>query len=143
MGLFDNILGKKGKSDDMALEPRDGGYILKGNRHAVAPDITRASVFVNQAAPPEDEPELIKSLVTEFNLGERLAPDALIIASYEAMPDIDEYLSTREIPESLNAFIMARAMLKGLARGQAEMGKLAVNPFNVRGIKGVIVLKEA
>ncbi len=143
MGLFDSFLGKKGVSEGVALEPREGGYVLKGSGRAAAPGISGVCVFFNSAAPAEDEPELLKILVKEFNLVEKLAPDVLIMTAYEAMPDIDEYLSTREMPESLNAFIMTRAMMRGLARSQAEMGKLAVNPFNVKGVKGVLVLKEA
>jgi len=130
-------------SEGVALERRDGGYVLKGHRNAVAPGVSRVCVFFSSASPLKEEPELLKSLVKELNVWERLAPDALIITAYEAMPDIDEYLSTQEMPESLNAFIMARAMMMGLARSQAEMGRLAVNPFNVKGVKGVLVLKEA
>jgi hypothetical protein len=142
MGLFDGIMGKKGKNDDMVLEPRDGGYVLKNHR-ASAPDINKVCVFFSSAPPLEEEPELLKSLIKEFHVGDRLAHDALITTAYEAIPGIDEYLATREMPESLNAFIMTRAMLSGLAHGPAEMGRLAVNPFDVKGARGVLVLKEA
>jgi hypothetical protein len=142
MGLFDGIMGKNSKKDDMVLEPRDGGYVLKNHR-ARAPDISKVCVFFSSAAPLEEEPELLKSLIKEFHVGDRLAPDALITTAYGAIPGIDEYLRTREVPESLNAFIMSRAMLSGLARGPAEMGRLAVDPFDMKGVKGVLVLKEA
>lgn len=142
MGLFDGVMGKKGKDDGIVLEKRNEGYVLNDSK-ARAPDVKMACAFINSAEPPEDEAGLVKSLVKEFGLAEKLFPDTPIVTSYGAMPDIDEYLNTREMPDSLNAFIMARAMLNGLARGPAEMGKLAVNPFNVRGIKGVLVLKEA
>ncbi len=124
------------------LEPYGGGYLLK-NYRARTPNIDKVCVFFNAPAPFEGEPELLKDLIKEHGVPDRLVEGTLITTAYEAIPDIDEYLSTREMPESLNAFLMARAILKGLARSQAEMGKLAVNPFNVKGVKGVLVLKEA
>jgi hypothetical protein len=142
MGLFDSVMGKKSKNDGIVLEPRDGGYGLK-NYRARAPDINKVCVFFNSTAPIPGEPEVLKDLIKEQGVADRLAEGTLITTAYEAIPDIDEYLSTQEMPESLNAFIMTRAMMKGLARSQAEMGRLAVNPFNVKGIKGVLVLKEA
>jgi hypothetical protein len=142
MGLFDGVMGKKGKNEDIMLELRDGGYVLKNHRARV-PSINKVCVFFNLPAPIPGESEVLKDLIKEQGVADRLAEGALIITAYEAIPDIDEYLRTQEMPESLNAFIMTRAMLKGLARSQAEMGKLAVNPFDVKGVKGVLVLKEA
>lgn len=142
MGIFDNVMGKKGKNEDIMLEPRDGGYVLKNNR-ARTPNIDKVYVLFSSNVPLPDEPKVLKDLIKEQGLADRLAEGAVINTAYEAIPDIDEYLSTRDMPESLNAFLMARAMLKGLARSQAEMGKLAVNPFDVDGVKGVLVLKES
>ncbi len=142
MGLLDNIKGRKGKNEDLVLEPRDDGYALKGQR-ARSPGVTKICFFFNSAGPLKDEPELLKSLIKELHVEDKIARDAIITAVYEAMPDIDQYLSTRVVPDSLNAFIMTRAFMKGLARSQAEMGRLAVDPFDVKGVKGVVVMVEA
>ncbi len=139
MGIFDNILGKNSPGDDMAIEPCAGGYTIK-NISAKAPKFDRACVFFS--SPVADERDVVIGLAREYGFAKSLAPDALITTVHGAIPDIDEYLMTGEMPENLNAYLMARAMLNGLARGQAEMGKLAVNPFNYRGVKGVLVYKE-
>jgi hypothetical protein len=141
MGLF-NRKGKKDKVEEIVLEQCKGGYILKGLKPARSPRISSVWVFCSSATPLKDEREMLKGIIKEFNLAGDIAPEAIISVVYEVVPDIDGYLSTQEMPESLNAFIMTRAMMKGLARSQAEMGRLAVNPFNVKGVKGVLVLKE-
>jgi hypothetical protein len=141
MGLFDNIRGKKNGESELILERSGGGYRLKGTR-AKAPRIGMVCVFFSVPA-PEAEAEALKSLIGEFGLADTLAADAVILTDSEPIPGIDEYLKTREMPEALNAFLMSRAMLKGLARNQAEMGKLGVDPFEVMGTKGVLVQKDA
>ena len=142
MGLFDNILGKKDKDEAIVLEPVSGGYVIKG-QHARSSRFNKAHVFFNLATPLKDEQDRVKELIKEFNLEGDLEPGAIITASYETIPDIDEYIAQNEMPESLNAFLMARAMLNGLARGQAEMTRLTVNHFNIKGIKGILILKES
>jgi hypothetical protein len=142
MGLFDGVMGKKGKKEDIMLEPRDGGYVFKNHRARV-PGINKVCVFFNSPAPIPGESEVLKDLIKGQGVADRLAEETLITTAYEAIPDIDEYLRTQEMPESLNAFIMTRAMMKGLARSQAEMRKLAVYPFGEKGVKGVLILKEA
>lgn len=134
--------GNKGKNEDILLEPCGGGYVLK-NYRARAPNINKVCVFFNSLTPIAGEPEVLKDLIKEYGLADRLAEGTLITTAYETIPDIGEYITVREMPESLNAFLMARAMMNGLARSQAEMSKLAVNPFDVKGVKGVLVLKEA
>lgn len=138
MGILDGIKGKKG--DEMILEPREGGYALKGGQGS---RIIRVCVFFSPATPLTDERELLAGIINDFKLTGDIAPGALISAKYEAVPGIDEYIARGEMPESLNAYLMARAMLEGLARGQSEMAKLAVNPVNYRGHKGILVYKEA
>ena len=140
MGIIDSIKGKKKKGEDIVPEPSDGGYTLKGARGS---RITSVYVFFNSTTPLGNERELLAGIIEEFGLASEAMPDAPISVKYEEIPGIDEYIAKGEMPESLNAFIMARAMLKGLARSQAEMSRLAVNPFNVKGVKGVLVLKEA
>jgi len=139
--LLNNILGKKEKSEEFILEPLNGGYSIKGFR-ANAPSIGRVCVFFSANAPASEEQAIIESLMGEYGFGKKLAEGAQIIMVYETIPGIDSYLSSGEMPEELNAFLMSRAMLKGLAHNQAEMGKLIVNPFLVNGTKGVLVQKE-
>jgi hypothetical protein len=141
MGVFDSILGKKGRDDDVTMEPCEGGYTLKGTR-LKAPRISSVYIYFNSTTPLKDEPDVLKGIIMENGVAQSIAPGALIAAGYESIPDIDDYLVSNEMPESLNAFIMARAMMSGLARNQAEMCKLAVNPFDFKGIKGVLILKE-
>jgi hypothetical protein len=141
MGLLNNILGKKEKSEELVLEPSNGGYSVKGYR-ANAPSIGRVCVFFSASAPAKEEQAIVKSLMGEYGFGKKLAEGAQIITAYETIPGIDGYLSSGEIPEELNAFLMSRAMLKSLAHSQAEMGKLIVNPFLLSGMKGVLVQKE-
>lgn len=138
MGIFDNILGKKSPGEEMAIERCAGGYVIKNQ--ARAPKFDRVCVFFS--SPVINEEDVLSGLAREYGFAKSLAPGALITTVHEAIPDIDEYLGTEDMPESLNAFLMARAMLNGLARSQAEMGKLTVNPFNHKGIKGVLVYKE-
>ncbi len=140
MGIMDILKGKKNGGEDIVLEPSDGGYALKGARGS---RVTGLFVFFDLTAPPGNERELLEGIIGEFSLAKEARPDAPISVNYGAIPGIDEYIAKGEIPESLNAFIMARAMMAGLARSQAEMGKLAVNPFNVKGVKGVLIEKEA
>lgn len=142
MGLFDGILGKKGVQENMAIEPCKGGYTLKGGQ-AKSPRISGVYVLFNGKEPLKDEQEMLIGLMREFGVAGALAPGAVISAAYELIPEIDEYLATRDMPESLNAFLMARAMMCGLARGQAEMSRLAIDPFNFKGMKGVLIQKEA
>jgi len=140
MGIFDGRTGKKEKSDEMILEPHEGGYKRKGGHGS---RISRVCVYFDQATPLEDERELLRSIIKESGLSNDIAPGALISTKYDAVPGINEYIARGEMPESLNAYVMAQAMLEGLARGQADMAKLAVNPVNYRGHKGVLVYKEA
>lgn len=141
MGLFDGILGKKETGDNMVLEPCEEGYRLKQG-YAQTPRIIRVHVFFQGTGPLTNEQDVLKEIIKKFDIASGLAPDALITVDHETMPEIDEYLSAGEIPESLNAFLMSRAMIKGLARGPAEMGKLAIYPFNIKDVKGVLILKE-
>ncbi len=141
MGLFDVFKGRKDKGDGVVLEPADGGYTLKSGTGSSK--VSRACVFVSSTAPVEDEPELIKSVLQGLDASISPAPGAAITTAYETLPDIDEFVATREMPDSLNTFLMSRAMMLGLARGPAEMAKLAIEPFIYNGIKGVIILKEA
>ncbi len=141
MGLFDGILGKKGTGDNIVLEPCEEGYVLKQGS-AQTPRIKRVHVIFQGTGPLNNERDVLKDIIKQFDIASGLATDSLITVDHETMPEIDEYLSAGEIPESLNAFLMSRAMIKGLARGPAEMGKLAIYPFNVNGVKGVLMLKE-
>jgi len=94
-------------------------------------------------APLEDEPELVKGIIMELDATMAPATGAVISTAYETLPDVDEFVATREMPDSLNTFLMSRVMLLGIARGPAGMAKLAIEPFSYNGIKGVIILKEA
>ncbi len=142
MGLFDGLLGKK-DTGDIVLEPVKGGYVLKGGPQAKAPGISGVYVFFNGKGPIGNEPAVLADILKEFNVPGKLAPGALIKTAYEDIPGIDEYVATQEMPESLNAFFMARAMMAGMARSAVEMSKLALHPFDHKGVKGVLILKEA
>jgi hypothetical protein len=139
MGLFNK--GKDDKNEETVLVPTDGGYSIKGKK-AGSPGIGKVCVFFSADAPIKDEQAVLKSLVDEYGIRNKLSDGANIITAYETIPGIDTFLSSREMPEELNAFLMSRAMLKGLARSQSEMGKLIVNPFQVNSVKGVLVQKE-
>ena len=140
MGIIDIFKGKKDKGEDIALEPSDGGYIVKG---VSGKGVSAASVFFDDREPVKDVPETLLGLIGEFGLAAKLAPDMKITIATEALPGIDEFIATQEMPDSLNTFLMSRVMLTGLARGPAEMAKLAISPFDHKGAKGVLILKEA
>jgi hypothetical protein len=139
MGLFNR--GKGDKAEETVIEPSDGGYAVK-RKKAGSPGIGKVCVFFSATAPAKEEQAVIKSLVDEYDIANKLADGVNIMTAYETIPGMDAFLKSREIPEELNAFLMSRAMLKGLARSQAEMGKLVVNPFEINNIKGVLVQKE-
>jgi hypothetical protein len=139
MGLFNR--GKSDKNEETVLEHSDKGYLIKGKK-AGAPSIGKVCVFFNASAPVKEEPAILRRLVDEQGLANKLADGVIITTAYETIPGIDAFLSSREIPEELNAFLMSRAMMNDLAKSQAEMSKLAVDPFNVNNIKGVLVQKE-
>ena len=141
MGLFDKMLGRKDSSDNIVLEPLNGGYVVKGTQSR-APGVNKVCVFFSVSEPVNEEPRVVKSLIDEYAVTGNLAPGAAILTAYEAIPGIDDYLSKQEMPEELNAFLMSRAMMKGLARSQAEMSKLAINSFQIDGVKGVLVQRE-
>jgi hypothetical protein len=143
MGIIDLFKGKKDKDDDLIIEKSDSGYVLKGQKSTASPRVKRVHILVSSAKPLADERELVMGLIKEFGLAPEIAPEAPISIKYEIIPDIDEYIAKGEMPESLNSFLMARALLEGLARGPAEMAKLAVDPFDHKGHKGVLVCKEA
>lgn len=142
MGFIDNILGKKAENVDMKLEPANGGYTLAYDKKPGNGNVGRVCVLFNAQSPPYAEADVLKDLIKEHGLENRFVPNAFITTAYENIPEMDEYLNTQEIPESLNAFLMSRAMMEGIARGPAEMGKISVNPFRVKGTNGVLVLKE-
>jgi len=142
MGIIDVFKGKKDKGEEIALEPSDGGYIVKGVQ-AKAPGVSAVSVFFDDREPVKDVPATLLKLIDEFGLAEKLAPGIKINTAAEPLPGIDEFVASREMPDSLNTFLMSRVMMTGLARGPTEMAKLAISPFNHKGIKGVIILKEA
>ncbi len=141
MGLFDKMLGKKDSSDNIILEPLNGGYVVKGTQ-SKAPGVNKVCVFFSASEPVKEEPQVVKNLIDEYAVTRSLAPGAAIITAYETIPGIDDFMTGQEMPEELNAFLMSRAMMKGLARSQAEMSKLAINAFQVNGVKGVLVQKE-
>lgn len=141
MGLFDVFKGKKDKGSVVVLESAPGGYALKfGNGSS---GISRACIYFSLSSPLEDEQDMVEGIIKELDASIAPAAGAIISTAYEILPDIDEFVATREIPDTLNTFLMSRAMMLGLARGPAEMAKLAIEPFNYNGIKGVIILKEA
>ncbi len=117
--------------------------MLKGGRPARAPSVSSVYVFFDGSGPLENEREVLAGIIKEFDVARKLMPEARIATAYETLPDIDEYVATQEMPESLNAFFMARAMMAGIARSGAEMSKLALQPFDRKGVKGVLILKEA
>lgn len=141
MGLFDVFKGRKDKGDAVVLEPANGGYTIKSSTGSAK--ISRVCVIYSSTAPAEDEPELIKGALQGLDISLAPAPGAAITTAYETLPDIDEFIATREMPDSLNTFLMSRVMMLGLARGPAEMAKLAIEPFSYLGLKGVVILKEA
>lgn len=141
MGLFDVFKGGKDKGRVVVLEPVNGGYMLKSNTGSAT--ISRVCVLYSSTAPVEDEPELIKGVLQGLDASIAPSPGAAIATAYETLPDIDEFVATREMPDNLNTFLMSRALMLGLARGPAEMAKLAIEPFSYMGVKGVVILKEA
>jgi hypothetical protein len=141
MGLFDKIMGKRQAEDGVSLEPCDGGYRLTGG-HTGSPKFGKVGVFFSSDAPLKDEAELLKGILLEQDVASGLASGSVIMVVYGPIPDIDGFAATMEMSEGLNAFLMARAMLSGLARGPAEMAMLAVSPFNYKGVNGVIIKKE-
>lgn len=141
MGLFDKMLGRKDSSDNIILEPLNGGYVVKGIQ-SKAPGVNKVCVFFSAMEQVKEEPQIVKNLIDEYAAASGLAPGAAIITAYETIPGIDDFLAGQEMPEELNAFLMSRAMMKGLAHSQSEMSKLAINAFQVDGVKGVLVLKE-
>jgi len=141
MGLLDVFKGKKDKGDGIVLEPAPGGYTLVSGTGPSK--ICQACVFFSLPAPLEDEPELVKGIIMDLDATIAPATGAVISTAYETLPDVDEFVATREMPDSLNTFLMSRVMLLGIARGPAGMAKLAIEPFSYNGIKGVIILKEA
>jgi hypothetical protein len=143
MGIFDNILGKKEAIEALTVEPADGGFTIKPLKKTEASKISRMEIMFNSATPPYTENELIKDVISEAGLSNLLLPGVLITTSYEVIPGVKEFLGTNEMPEDLNAFVMARAMMKGIARGPIEMGKIQVNSFQIKDTMGVIILKEA
>lgn len=142
MGLFDGILGKRGAQDNIVLEPCKGGYTVKGVQ-AKTQKVSAVSAFFNGSETLKDERDVLLGLIKELDVAETLAPGAVISTAYETLPDIDEFVATQEMPDSLNTFLMSRAMMLGLARSRSEMARLAIEPFNYKGIKGVLILKEA
>lgn len=142
MGIFNNILGKKGGNEELRVEPANGGYSIKSLKTAGTSKVNRVDIMFNTSKPLYAEPELIKDVISEAGIENKLAADVLITTSYEAIPGIKEFIDTNEMPEDLNAFVMARAMMKGIARGPIEMGKIQVDPFQIKDTMGVIILKE-
>lgn len=142
MGIIDIFKGKKGKGEAIVLEPSEGGFTVQGTA-AKEPGISAAMVFFDAGEPVEDEHEVLLGLIDEFSLASKLVPGTKISIAHEILPEIDEFIDTQEMPDSLNTFLMSRVMLAGLARGPAEMAKLAISPFDHKGVKGVLVLKEA
>ena len=143
MGIFDSILGKNEAIEKLTVEPANGGFTIKPLKKTDASKISRMDIMFNSTTPPCAEPELIRDVISEANILNILLPDVLITTSYEVIPGVKEFLSTNEMPEDLNAFVMARAMMKGIARGPIEMGKIQVNSFEIKDTMGVIILKEA
>jgi hypothetical protein len=143
MGIFDSILGKKEATEELKVEPADGGFTIKPLKKTDVSKISRMDIMFNSAKPPYAEPELIKDAISEANVLPILLPEVLITTSYEIIPGVEEFLSTNKMAEDLNAFVMARAMMKGIARGPIEMGKIQVNSFQIKDTMGVIILKEA
>jgi hypothetical protein len=139
MGIIDIFKNKK--DEDVVLEPSNGGYTWKSDKGSSS--ISRAGVFFCATAPLKDEQEMLKGIIKGSGQASALAPGAVITVAYEELPGIDEFIATDEMPDSLNTFLMSRVMMAGLARGPQEMAKLAISPFNYRGVKGVLVLKEA
>jgi hypothetical protein len=140
MGLFDVFKGGKDKGRVVVLKPANGGYTLESGTGSNK--ISRVCVLYSSTAPVEDEPELIKGVLRGLDASIAPAPGAAITTAHETLPDIDEFVATREMPDSLNTFLMSRVMMLGLARGPAEMAKLAIEPFSYMGVKGVAILKE-
>jgi hypothetical protein len=139
MGLFNR--GKSDKNEETVLEHSGNGYLIIGKK-AGTPSIGKVCVFFSANAPVAEEQTILRRLVDEQGLASKLADGVIITTAYETIPGIDAFLSSREIPEEMNAFLMSRAMMNDLAKSQAEMGKLAVDPFKVNNVKGVLVQKE-
>jgi hypothetical protein len=142
MGIFDNILGKKGGNEQLQVEPVNGGYSIKSLKETGASKVNRVDIMLNTAKPLYDEPQLIKDVISDAGIENTLASGVFITTSYERIPGIKEFMDNKEMPEDLNAFVMARAMMKGIARGPIEMSKIQVNPFQINDTMGIIVLKE-
>lgn len=143
MGIFDSILGKNEAIEALTVESINGGFTIKPLKKTDSSKISRMDIMFNTAKPPYAEPELIRDAISEANVSKILLPEVLITTSYEVIPGVKEFLGTNEMPEDLNAFVMARAMMKGIARGPIEMGKIQVNSFQIKDTMGVIILKEA
>jgi hypothetical protein len=142
MGIFNNILGKKSGNEELRVEPANGGYSIRSHKAAGASKVNRVDIMFNASKPLYAEPELIKDVISDTGIENTLATDVFITTSYEVIPSIKDFIDTNEMPEDLNAFVMARAMMKGIARGPIELGKIQVEPFQIKDTMGVIILKE-
>lgn len=141
MGIFDGILGKK--EGGLEIEKTSSGYAVKPLKKTEHSKVNRVDIVFNCAAAPYAEHEAIKDIVANAGIADTFTPDVLVTTSYEVIPSIMEYMATNEMPEDLNAFVMAKAMMKGIARGPIEMSKIQVNSFQIKDTMGIIILKEA
>ena len=143
MGIFDSILGKKDESGEIKVVPSDGSFTIQSLKKTEASKISRVDIMFNTAQQPDKEPSLIRDVLEWNDLIGQLLPDVVITTTYGTIPGIKEFIASKVMPEDLNAFVMARAMLKGIASGPTQMGKIQVNSFSFKDITGLVILKEA
>jgi hypothetical protein len=142
MGIFDRLLGGKNWDEKSGIEPEIRGEAPKSSKKTIARKVNRIEICFNSTSPPYSEPEVIKDLIRYFGLADSLTTDVYITTSYGHISGVAEYLSSREMPDELQAFVMARAMIIGMVHDPKEMNKIRVTPFHVSNTLGILIIKE-
>lgn len=142
MGIFDRLFGMKKRDEKSGMEYEIRGDAPKSSKKTSARKVNRIEICFNSTSAPYSEPEVIKDLIRYFDLADSLTTDIYITTSYGHISGVAEYLNSQEMPDELQAFVMARTMIIGMVHDPKEMNKIRVNPFQVSDTLGILIIKD-